>query len=178
VRKYRELAEPHGYLQPEQTLPDEPTLRAVLASDPQPQAMASTVQPYHDLVRDWLDHGVEMTAIFQRLRDQHGYTGSYSAVRRYVARLSPPTPEAVVRVHTSPGEELQVDFGSVGLLYDPEHGDRRPAYVFVATLGFSRHQYAELVFDQKTPTWIALHRRAFDSFGGVPQRVVPDTLRV
>ncbi len=63
-----------------------------------------------------------MTAIFQRLRDNHGYTGSYSAVRRYVHRVYPHTPEAVVRVHTAPGEELQVDFGSVGPLYDPVHG--------------------------------------------------------
>jgi len=177
VRKYRELAEPHGYLQPEQTLPDEPTLLARLGPGPRLRPVASTVQPYEDIVRRWVDQGVEMTAIFQRLRDNHGYTGSYSAVRRYVARVSPSTPEAVVRVHTAPGEELQVDFGSVGLVYDPDHGDRRPAYVFVATLGFSRHQYAELVFDQKTPTWIALHRRAFDSFGGVPQRVVPDNLK-
>ncbi len=118
-----------------------------------------------------------MTAMYQRLRDNHGYTGSYSAIRRYVHRVNPHTPEAIVRVHTAPGEELQVDFGSVGLLYDPVQGCRRPAYVFVATLCYSRHQYAELVFDQKTPTWIALHRHAFESFGGVPKRVVPDNLK-
>ena len=177
VRKYRERAEPHGYLHPEQALPDEPTLLARLGPGPRVRPAASSVQPYEDIVRRLVDQGVEMTAIFQRLRGNHGYTGSYSAVRRYVARVSPPTPEAVVRVHTAPGEEVQVDFGTVGLLYDPDHGDRRPTYVFVATLGFSRHQYAELVFDQKTPTWIALHRRAFDSFGGVPRRVVPDNLK-
>lgn len=177
VRKYRELAESHGYLQGESALPDEPTLRAALGPGPRPPSVASSVEPYQDLVRGWVEQGVEMSAIYQRLRDNHGYTGSYSAVRRYVSRVSPHTPEAVVRVHTAPGEELQVDFGSVGLLYDPAHGDRRPASVFVATLCFSRHQYAELVFDQKTPTWIALHRRAFDSFGGVPQRVVPDNLK-
>jgi hypothetical protein len=72
---------------------------------------------------------------------------------------------------------MQVDFGSVGQLFDPGAGCARSAYVFVATLCFSRHQYAELVFDQKTPTWLALHRRAFESFGGVPARVVPDNLK-
>ncbi len=30
---------------------------------------------------------------------------------------------------------------------------------------------------KRLPTWIALHRRAFESFGGVPQRVVPDNLK-
>jgi transposase len=177
VRKYRELAEPQGYLRPDQSLPDEATLRAVFGPGPQPRLVVSTVEPYQDMVQHLVDQGVEMTAIYQRLRDDHGYTGSYSAIRRYVHRVYPHPPEAVVRVHTAPGEELQVDFGSVGPLYDPVQGCRRPAYVFVATLCYSRHQYAELVFDQKTPTWIALHRRAFESFGGVPQRVVPDNLK-
>jgi len=53
----------------------------------------------------------------------------------------------------------------------------RKAYVFVATLSHSRHQYAEIVFDQKIATWLALHRRAFEYFGGVPRRVVPDNLK-
>jgi hypothetical protein len=44
-------------------------------------------------------------------------------------------------------------------------------------LGYSRHQYAELVFDQKTVTWVALHKRAFEYFGGVPKRVIPDNLK-
>jgi transposase len=177
VRKYRELAEPLGYLRPEQALPDDATLFAMLGSGPRPPQVPSMVEPYQEAVQRLVDQGVEMTAIFQRLRDDHGYAGSYSAVRRYVHRLCPATPEAVVRVHTAPGEELQVDFGSVGQLYDPDRGQPRPAWGFVATLGFSRHQYAEFVFDQKTPTWIGLHRRAFESFGGVPQRVVPDNLK-
>jgi len=49
--------------------------------------------------------------------------------------------------------------------------------VFVATLGFSRHQYAEIVFDQKVNTWIGLHQRAFAFLGGVPKRVVLDNLK-
>ena len=118
-----------------------------------------------------------MTAIFKRLRDDHRDSGSYSSVRRYVHRLRPSEPEAVVRVHTAPGEEAQVEFGSAGKLYDPGSGRARTAYVFVATLCYSRHQYAELVFDQKVPTWISLHRRAFESWGGVPKRVVPDNLK-
>jgi transposase len=177
VRKYRTLAEQQGYLQLEQALPDEPTLLAALGPGPQPRSVASSVEPYQDTVQRLVDQGVEMTAIYQRLCDNHGYTGSYSAVRRYVHRVAPQTPDAVVRMHTAPGEELQVDFGSVGLLYDPAHGRLRPAYVFVATLCYSRHQYAELVFDQKTATWLALHQRAFDSFGGVIHRVVPDNLK-
>jgi transposase len=177
VRKYRRWASEQGFLQPDRPLPDPATLAAALGPVPRPPAASSTVEPYHQLVVELLAQGVEMTAMFQRLRDDHNYTGSYSAVRRYVQRLRPSQPKAVVRVHTAPGEEAQVDFGSVGRLFDPASGRLRSAYVFVATLCFSRHQYAELVFDQKVATWIALHRRAFESWGGVPRRLVPDNLK-
>jgi transposase len=177
VRKYREWADAQGYLQPGTPLPDDATLVAALGTAPQPPRAASSVEPYREIVQRLLDQGVEMTAIFQRLQDDHGYLGSYSSVRRYVRKLRPSEPEVVVRVHTAPGEEAQVDFGSVGQLYDPSSGRARRAYVFVATLCYSRHQYAELVFDQKVPTWIALHRRAFESWGGVPKRMVPDNLK-
>lgn len=53
----------------------------------------------------------------------------------------------------------------------------RRAWAFVMTLGYSRHMYAEVAFDQKTATWIALHIRAFKAFGGVPQTIVPDNLK-
>ncbi len=177
VHKYRLLAQAHGYLQADSSMPDDAALQATLGRGPQPPQLLSSVAPYRESVQRLLDQQVEMTAIYQRLRDDHGYRGSYSAIRRFVRHLRPAVPDAVVRVHTSPGEELQVDFGSVGQLYDPTAGHLRRAYVFVATLSFSRHQYAELVFDQKIPTWIALHRHAFESFGGVPARVVPDNLK-
>lgn len=177
VHKYRVLAEAAGFLRPEVGMPDDAALSATLGTAPQPPQIPSNVTPYGEVVEHLLDQGVEMTAIFQRLRDDHGYTGSYSAVRRYVHRLHPPHPCVVVRVQTPPGEEAQVDFGPVGQLYDPQTDRLRTAYVFVATLSYSRHQYAELVFDQKIPTWIALHRRALESWGGVPRRVVPDNLK-
>jgi transposase len=177
VHKYRLWAEGQGYLKPEQPLPDQATLVAALGPAPQPPQMTSTLAAYQLTVEQLLDQGVELTAIWQRLKENHGYSGSYSAVRRFVQRLRPGEPEAFVRVHTAPGEELQVDFGSIGPLFDPVTGQLRPAYVFVATLCYSRHQYAEFVFDQKVPTWLALHRRAFESFGGAPRRVVPDNLK-
>jgi transposase len=177
VHKYHELAKQQGYLEPAAALPSEAALMAVLGPGPQPPKSVSSLEPFRAVVQELRDQGVERVAIWQRLRDNHGYTGSYSSVRRFVRQLEPARPEAFVRVHTPAGEELQVDFGAVGQLYDPATGRVRTAYVFVATLCFSRHQYAELVFDQKTTTWIGLHRRAFEYFGGVVRRVVPDNLK-
>jgi len=44
-------------------------------------------------------------------------------------------------------------------------------------LAWSRHTYAEIVFDQRVETWLLCHRHAFEFFGGVPARVVPDNLK-
>jgi len=177
VHKYHEAAMEQGWLQIEQALPTDSQLLAVLGAAPKPPRRSSTLEPHRDTVCALLDQGVEMTALHDRLCDNYGYTGSYSAVRRFVQQLCPPEPHVVVRVVCQPGEEAQVDFGAVGQLYDPATGQARRAYVFVATLSYSRHQYAELVWDQTIPTWIGLHRRAFESWGGVPHRVVLDNLK-
>lgn len=177
IHKYYMMALREGYMDNEEELPTDRDLVAKLGPSIAPPWMESTVAPHGEVVEKLLSEGVEMVAILARLREDHGYRGSYSSVRRFVAKLRPPKVEVRVRVHARPGEEAQVDFGSVGTLVDPATGKARTAYVFVMTLAFSRHQYAELVFDQKVATWIACHRHAFESFGGIPQRVVLDNLR-
>jgi transposase len=177
VAKYRAWAALHGYLESSAAMPDDAMMVEALGLAPHPPRAPSGVESFREIVTRLLDQQVEMTAIYQRLQENYGYSGSYSSVRRFVQRMRPSEPCAVVRVHTAPGEELQVDFGRVGRLFDPVTSRLRTAYVFVSTLSYSRHQYAELVFDQKVSTWIALHRHAFESFGGVPRRIVVDNLK-
>ncbi len=177
VGKYRRLAAKQGLLSLDRPLPEESVLQTLLQAQAQPPQTPSTVEPYRELVEALLEQGVEMVAIHARLSQDHGYTGSYSSVRRFVSRRYPQVPQVTVRVHSAPGEEAQVDFGTAGPLFDPRTGKVRRAYIFVATLSYSRHMYAELVFDQKVPTWIACHRHAFAFWGGVPRRLVPDNLK-
>lgn len=134
VSKYRDWAEAQGYLQLDCTLPDAATLAAALGDPPRLPRQESSVEPYQEVVQRLLDQGVEMTAIWQRLQKNHGYTGSYSSIRRFAKHLRPAEPDAVVRVHTFPGDEAQVDFFRTARLYDPASGRVRTAYVFVATL--------------------------------------------
>jgi transposase len=177
VRKYHEIAKEKKCLENAGGLPGDRELLEMLGPGVQAPKQASTVEPYRATIQEWVKQGIEMTAIWLRLQENYGYKGGYSSVRRFVHRLEPIEPEVFIRVHSEPGEDMQVDFGTVGQLYDPVTKRLRTAYVFVATLGYSRHQYAELVFDQKIATWIALHKRTFEYFGGVPQRVIPDNLK-
>ena len=165
VHKYKLKADWKGTWK-QREFPGREELAKSLGPAPQPPKTPSTVEGYREVVQKYLEQGLEMTAIFQRLRDDYGYQGSYSSVRRFVHHVRPEEKEAYVRVHSEPGEEMQVDFGSIGPIYDPKAGKTRKGYVFVATLGYSRHQYAEIVCDQKINTWLGLHQRALGLFRG------------
>lgn len=133
--------------------------------------------PHEARIRQLRAQGVECQAILARLREEVGFTGSYSALWRFVHALEPPTPTAYLRIETEPGAEAQVDFGSAGRLRDPGDGLAKKAWLFVMTLSWSRHQYVEFVFDQAVATWLRCHRHAFEWFGGVPRRIVLDNLK-
>ena len=178
VRKYRRWAQQHDVLTA--PLPDPATLQAQLKTTlpvSPPPTIPSKVTPFRDQVIALRQRGVECQAIYDILREQHAFAGSYGSVYRFVRHLEPRTPEAYVRVETGPAEEAQVDFGYAGLLHDPASDTLRKAWAFVMTLSFSRHSYVEFVFDQEVDTWLRCHRRAFEWFGGVVRRVVLDNLK-
>ena len=177
VATYRNWAQEQGLL--EGPLPSLGDLHRMLEETMQssaPPQNVSSVAPYEALVKKLRREGVEIAALHERLKER-GYGGSYSSVYRFVRKLEPPEPDVTVRVETRPGEESQVDFGYAGWMIDPETGELRKTWVFVMTLSWSRHQYAEFVFDQKLETWLRLHRNAFDFFGGVTERVRIDNLK-
>ncbi|MCB0064602.1 MAG: IS21 family transposase, partial [Caldilineaceae bacterium] len=177
VKKIKAWAEAEGLLSGE--LPPMSELEAKTASlyeeNTAPQT-SSKVDTYRAIVVQLHREGQETAAIWERLKER-GFTGSYSAVWRYLKKVNPTTPEVTIRMECEPGEEAQVDFGAAGKMVDAETGELRNSYVFVMTLSWSRHQYIEFVWDQKVETWLRLHRNALAYFGGVPKRIVIDNLK-
>ena len=178
ITKYKKIARAEGWLdRAELPTPGEVELRLAARAPQTIMGPPPAVEPHRAKIADLRARGVEAMAIWQILRDEAGYTGSYSSVRRFVRKLEAATPEGFTRVEKTPGEEVQVDFGYAGKIFDPVQGRLRKAWVFVMTLSWSRHMYAEIVFDQKVETWIALHIRAFEFFGGQVEKVTIDNLR-
>lgn len=178
VRKYRKWARREGLLARGQELPGPKDFQDRLerAAPPCPAGPASSAEPYRAFIVEKRKEGVELTALLGLVRER-GFQGSYSSLRRFVAKLEPKRPEVFVRVETAMGEEAQVDFGAVSSVIDADTGKPRKAWVFVMTLSWSRHQYAEVVFDQRVETWIALHVRALEYFQGVVKRITLDNLK-
>jgi len=143
----------------------------------------SSLAAWSDEIGRMVEKGATPKAIYDRLKLDYpeAFQGSLSAVKRRVLRLKAAqgvkAEDVAIPVETAPGQIAQVDFGYAGYLHDPETGKARKAWFFVMVLGYSRHMFVKLVFDQKTDTWLRLHEEAFAFFGGCPETVVPDNLK-
>jgi len=105
--------------------------------------------------------------------DGYQYSWYCERYRAWAARLDP-----VMRQEHKAGEKLFVDWaGDTMSVVDPDTGEVRAAYVFLAVLGASSYTYAEACFSQDTDAWLSAHSRAFTFLGGVPEILVPDNLK-
>jgi len=141
-----------------------------------PTGSRSLCEPYRESILSWLEQGLSAQRMYQDLVIEHGFTGSYPSVRRYVGKLKNKTPLPFRRIEVGPGEEAQIDFGTGAPVVD-ENGKRRRTHVLRVVLSHSRKGYSESVFRQTTDNLIAVLENAFRHFGGVPKTLVPDNLK-
>jgi transposase len=138
----------------------------------------SVCEPFHEAIELGLSRGRNAMSIWQDLVSDHGFSGAYNAVKRFVRRLRGSTqPEAVGIIVTEPGEEAQVDYGEGPMVRDPQTGKYRRTRLFVMTLGYSRKAVRLLVFRSSTRTWAELHETAFRRLGGSCRVIVLDNLK-
>ena len=136
----------------------------------------SRCEPYRKVVEDKLKEGLSGRRIYQDLRDEYGFDGSYYSVRRFVGRLGRGRPIPFRRMECRPGEQAQIDFGTGAPVIGPDGKRRRPD-VFRIVLSFSRKAYSEAVYRQTTENFIRCLENAFWHFGGVPETLIIDNLK-
>jgi transposase len=137
---------------------------------------------HHDYISEQVKAGVTVTTVHQRLRDERGLAVSISSFRRYVtANLPEETRRSQVKVlrpyPAEPGAEAQIDYGRLGRWLDPVTGKVRTIWAFVMVLACSRHLFVRPVIRLDQQAWSECHVAAFEFFGGVPARLVPDNLK-
>ena len=116
-------------------------------------------------------------AIWQDLVDDHGFSGRYASVRRFVVSLRDRSPvEARVVITTAPGEEGQVDYGEGPMVRDAASDKYRRTRLFVFTLGYSRKSVRLIAPRSSAQVWAELHERAFRRLGGSVRWMVLDNL--
>lgn len=139
------------------------------------------IEVHRDYIHDQLCAGVTVATIHQRLADERGLEASVASLRRWVRANLPETARrgqvTVLGTPSAAGEQAQIDYGKLGMWFDPAAGRRRAVWAFVMVLACSRHLFVRptLVMDQSE--WTRAHVEAFAFFGGVPARLVPDNLK-
>ena len=112
--------------------------------------------------------------VFERLRDEHGYTGGLTAVKEAVAAWRTRSAEVFVPLAHPPGE-AQVDFGEAEVILD---GRPTKVALFVMTLPYSDAVFVRAFPRECTEAFLEGHARAFEFFGGVPRRISYDNSKV
>ena len=72
----------------------------------------SECEPYRTTVEAKLELGLSAQRIFQDLVGEHGFTGGYDSVKRFVRQLGNKRALPMRRMECAAGEEAQVDFGT------------------------------------------------------------------
>lgn len=151
--------------------------RALVDIEPTRVVAHSALEPFKPYIVERLVALPELTAVrlLEELREK-GYTHGIAILRRYVAKVrAPRSRKAYLRLELDPGEQAQVDWGSFGRLR--VGSAQRPLSAFVMTLSYSRAMYVDFSLDQRMETFLAMHRRALEFFGGVPKRILYDNLK-
>jgi transposase len=137
---------------------------------------------HRDYIVAQLEARVTVATIHQRLADERGLAVSVASLRRYVAaNLPEEVRRAQVRVLSlhpaEPGEQAQIDYGLLGRWADPVTGRVRAVWAFAMVLCCSRYLFVRPVITMDQRAWTESHVAAFEFFGGVPARLVPDNLK-
>ncbi len=112
--------------------------------------------------------------IFERLKEEHGFTGGYSTVKSYVRGEQLRGREMFVPLVHRPGE-AQVDFGEALVVIA---GVEQKAHFLAMDLPHSDDCFVIAFPAETTEAFLEGHARAFEYFGAVPTRILYDNTKI
>ncbi len=112
--------------------------------------------------------------IFDRLKEEHGFSGGYTIVKDYV-RLKRLRQREMFVPLTHPSGEAQADFGEAKVIIA---GVECTAHYFVMDLPQSDDAFVMAFPAETTEAFLEAHNHAFRYFGGVPRRILYDNTKL
>jgi len=112
--------------------------------------------------------------IFERLRDEHSYTGGYTIVKDYVRLRKLSQREMFVPLQHPPGD-AQADFGEAMVVIG---GVKRKAHYLAMDLPQSDDCFVMAFPAETTEAFLEGHNHAFAYFGGVPRTILYDNTKI
>jgi len=112
--------------------------------------------------------------IFDRLKDEHKFTGGYTIVKDYVRSATLRGQEMFVPLTHPPGE-AQADFGEAVVVIA---GVEQKAHYLAMDLPHSDDCLVMAFPAETTEAFLEGHVQAFSYFGGVPTRILYDNTKI
>ena len=106
--------------------------------------------------------------LFERLRDEHGYTGGYDTVRRFVKQHRGKQRETFIPLDHAHGQRMEADFGKIYVDF-PE--GRKQVSVLILVWSCSNAPFAMALPTERTESILEGMQQAFEFFGCVPREV-------
>jgi len=112
--------------------------------------------------------------IWDRLKDEHGFTGGYTIVKDYVREARRRQQEMFVPLAHPPGD-AQADFGEALVVIG---GKPQKGHFLCVDLPHSDDCFVMVFPAERTESFCEGHNQAFAYFGGVPRNIVYDNTKI
>ncbi len=172
IRKLCRIACDHQWLDSASLMPDDAEIAQKMGTNKSDEI--HPLDPYRDQLRLWHKEGLSSVVIQRLLQDK--FPCDVQVIRRYRQKHFPQTVVPVMVRTTTPGKELELDFGELGKFYN-QNKELKRAWLFSLRLRHSRKAFRTIVTDQTMTTFLMGHVHAFEYFGGVPAFCIMDNLK-
>ncbi|WP_425293743.1 hypothetical protein [Mycobacterium attenuatum] len=133
----------------------------------------------HDQIAEWV--GTDLTVVkIGDLLARRGAVVPQRTLHRYCTQCTAyrgrGAADTVPVVDGEPGVECQIDFGTMGKIFDPGSGRNRVVNALIFTAVYSRHMFVWLTFNQALEAILTGCEAAWRFFGGVFKVLIPDNM--
>lgn len=176
IHRVEEAAKTYGYFEgvqlpafPEGIFP-EPVARPV-----PPSENDELLLPKKDWIIDRLQVGWRPITLYEELGVSLPRSSFYRFLHRHgLYQLGGHYRRVVPEIVHGPGECLQLDWGKLRDVLDPETGRKKTLWAFIGVLGFSRYLMVRLVWSNDVSTTLDAIESMFRELGGIPARLTSD----
>jgi transposase len=186
IRRYIAAAGREGLAvgMPHSKLTDETVMRVAshvqVGAPIQPGTSREVCAKHVDLLLKWRKEGARGPKLVKLLARHAGVEVPRRTLQRFMeqtlAALSKEKSTQYVAT-CDPGKELQVDYETLGKVFDADTEQHRVLHAFVCTSVFSRHAFVYPCWNETTETTIEALEAAWQFFGGVFAGIIPDNLK-
>lgn len=185
IRDYLQHFTNNGYTQ-EQPFPPRQELYAfietIMPQRERKKSQSEKLEPYVDEIRDLIHDSKEPVlpkTAYEIITTKYNLYVSYTTFKRFLRDKNikkKPKPSSL-NIELPPGKEIQIDYGKVGLLLDPETEKNKVVYAYCGILSHCRLPYIEFTFTQKQQSFVQSTVNMFEFYGGTTDFMSIDNLK-